>query len=339
MILLAAQAQPSAYWFATRGLGVASLVLLTGTVVLGIGTVGRWREQETPGFVVANLHRNLSLLAVLTVILHVTTTLLDPFAHITIRDALIPVDAAYRPVWLGLGVVAFEILIAVSATSLLRGRIGVKAWRRIHWAAYASWPIALVHGLGTGSDAQAPWMIGITAACIVAVLVTLARRLASAANLGISSVAAAAAGALVYFGITWYVAGPLQSDWVVRAGTPVPSPTQGPVHPGSGGFSDYLIGVMVRDANGNVQMSFRDTIDPQLTIMVRSANTAANESMPVITIQRKGRQLCSVPASVDQSMYAVCGTTRFTITLYQPVSTAVGTSDVSAQLTTSGSLN
>jgi methionine sulfoxide reductase heme-binding subunit len=160
ILLAAASSQPSAYWFATRGLGVASLVLLTGTVVLGIGTVGRWREEATPGFVVANLHRNLSLLAVITVILHVTTTILDPFAHITVRDALVPVDAAYRPVWLGLGVVAFEVLLAVSATSLLRDRIGVHAWRAIHWAAYLSWPVALVHGLGTGSDAQAPWMIG-----------------------------------------------------------------------------------------------------------------------------------------------------------------------------------
>src|ERR1700694_3440605 len=120
LLLVTTGASTNWFWYATRGLGVVSLILLTTAVVLGVGTAGRWRNEETPGFVIANVHRNVSLVAVLVITAHVITTVLDPFAHITIRDVIIPVGAAYRPIWLGFGVVAFEILLAVAATSLLR---------------------------------------------------------------------------------------------------------------------------------------------------------------------------------------------------------------------------
>src|SRR4029077_10929052 len=131
----AAASSPSWLWYATRGLGTTTLIVLTITVVLGIVTATRWVGESTPGFVAADLHRNLSLLALALLAAHVVTTVLDPFAHISVRDVIIPVGAAYRPIWMGLGVVAAEVLIAVAATSLLRGRIGPRAWRLIHWAA------------------------------------------------------------------------------------------------------------------------------------------------------------------------------------------------------------
>src|ERR1700716_1798654 len=173
----AATTGPSWFWYATRGLGIATLILLTATVVLGIGTARRWTAESTPGFVLANLHRNLSLLALLLILGHVVTTVLDPYAHITVRDALVPIGAAYRPIWLGLGVVASEILVAIAASSLLRRLVGAEVWRVIHWAAYASWPLAVVHGLGIGSDSQAPWMIGLVVSCVAAVILALAARL------------------------------------------------------------------------------------------------------------------------------------------------------------------
>ena len=84
--------------------------------------------------------------------LHILTSVLDSFAPISLLDAFIPFAGSYRPFWLGLGAVAFDLLLAVTITSLLRQRIGFTSWRAIHWLTYASWPIALVHGLGTGSD-------------------------------------------------------------------------------------------------------------------------------------------------------------------------------------------
>jgi len=340
LFLAASSSGPSWLWYATRGLGTVTLVVLTATVVLGIGTAGRWREEVTPGFVLANLHRNLSLLAVLVLAAHIVTTVLDPFAGITVRDVLVPIGARYRPIWLGLGVVAFEILIVVAATSLLRNRVGPRAWRLIHWTAYGSWPLAVVHGLGTGSDQQAPWFIGLVTACVVAVVLAILRRLLTGRTaLPIRTAAAVVAAELLYFGIVWAVQGPLQPGWAARAGTPTVAVKAGPVHPGPEGFSDPLAGVMVLDAAGNTQISFRDTIDTDLVISIRSPDKTT-ETLPVVTIARGKKQLCIVPASVTTNLYAVCGTTRLTITLYAgTLSVTVGTNDVTGQIATSGPLN
>ena len=115
----AAADSPSWYWYATRGLGTATLIVLTGTVVLGIVTARRWVGETTPAFVAADMHRNLSLLGVFLLAAHIVTTLLDPYAHIGVRDVAIPFGAAYRPIWLGLGVAATWVLIGVAASSAL----------------------------------------------------------------------------------------------------------------------------------------------------------------------------------------------------------------------------
>ena len=94
--------QPSWLWYATRGLGVTTLIVLTGTVVLGIVTNVRWKGAATPGFVPADLHRNLGLLSVVLLAAHMITTLLDPHAHTTLRDAIVPVESAYRLPWFAL---------------------------------------------------------------------------------------------------------------------------------------------------------------------------------------------------------------------------------------------
>jgi hypothetical protein len=334
--------EPSWYWYATRGLGLTSLVVLTGTVVLGIVTAVRWSGDDTPAFVSAALHRNLSLAGVVLVVAHVVTTVLDPFAHISVRDVIIPVGAVYRPIWLGLGVVAFEILLAVVITSLLRHRIGTRAWRLIHWAAYASWPLAVMHGLGTGSDARAPWLIGVVVWCVAAVLIALFVRLrrGTVATLPVRLTAAVATGVAVFAGVSWSFSGPWAAGWSAKAGTPAVSaaPTPpGPVHPGPDGFSDPLIGTVVVDKSGSMQISMRDTVDTDLTIAIRSPNT--NETLPVITVARGDRVLCTVPAAVTDTLYAVCGTTRLTITFFGPESVRQSGGMITGRLVTSGPMN
>lgn len=332
----AAGANPSWLWYATRGAGVATLVLLSGSVVLGIGTALRWEGEATPRFVTASLHRTLSLLALVVLGFHIATTLLDPFAHISAADALVPFAAAYRPKWLGLGVVAAEILAAVALTSMLRARIGPRLWRLIHWTAYASWPIAVVHGLGTGSDAQAPWMIGLTVSCTAAVLLTVMRRLWTGrlTTLPVRIAAGAAVGISLLVTAAWALQGPLQPGWAAKAGTPDTLLSQGaaprPVHSGPGAFSDDLVGTMVQDAAGRAQVALRDVQDPALTLAIRPPGPA--ETLPVITVARGGFTVCAVPARPSNSLYAVCGTTRMSITLFG------GPGSVTGRLAASGPL-
>jgi sulfoxide reductase heme-binding subunit YedZ len=340
LIATSSAAGPSWYWYATRGFGTATLIVLTATVVLGIATAVRWSDEATPGFVVADLHRNLSLLAIALVVGHIVTTILDPFAHITLRDAILPFGAAYRPLWLGLGVGAAEVLIAIAATSLLRKWVGLQVWRLIHWTAYASWPLAVLHGLGTGSDAQAPWMIGVVASCVAAVILALAERLWSGpiSTLPVRIAAAVTAVSALSVGSSWAFTGPLHPGWAAKSGTPVATATAKPklVHPGPGGFSDPLTGVMVRDASGQTQISMRDTVDTAITVAIRSPTS--QETLPVVTVARDGRNLCSVPASAGQTLYAVCGGTRLTISLTGPATATASGGAVGGQLVTSGPL-
>jgi methionine sulfoxide reductase heme-binding subunit len=314
-------------------------VLLTATVVLGIGTAQRWSGRGSPSFVLALVHRNLSLLAVAAVAAHVATTLLDPFAQITLRDAVVPVGAAYRPVWLGLGVAADEVIVAVVVTSLLRDRLGPRLWRIVHWTAYSSWPLAVFHSLGTGSDARSPWLIGVAAACTAAVLLTLSERVLSGrlSTLPVRLAAGAGALALLYVGVNWFIQNPLQPDWAVRSGTPAAALTRpAPVHAGPGGFSDALAGTLVRVADGSTQLALRDQVDTALTVVVRSPNSS--ESLPVVTVARDNRVVCTVPARATSTLYAVCGGTRLVIVLYG-LPAAVGTESVTGRLDASGPLS
>jgi Ferric reductase like transmembrane component len=213
---------PSAYWYLTRGSGVVALLLLTSGVVLGVLTSTRWAAPRWPRFVVSGLHRNVTLLALAFVCVHVLTTLLDGFAPIGLRDAVIPFVSRYRPLWLGFGALAFDLLLAIIATSLMRARIGYRMWRVVHWLAYASWPVALVHALGTGSDARTGWFGLLALAAVLAVVLSVLWRVVEAASARGSirvagGVAALALPALI--GI-WAESGPLAHGWARRAGTP-----------------------------------------------------------------------------------------------------------------------
>ena len=166
-------------WFASRGSGIVSLLLLTSVAVLGLISMVRWQRPTWPRFLINDLHSNLALLSVVFIGVHVTSAVLDPFTNLGIYSATIPFVSSYRPLWVGLGVISIYLFIALIITSLLRERIGERTWRLVHWAAYGAWPLAVLHSMGSGSDAFAPWMMGIEALCIAAVVLALTWRIAS----------------------------------------------------------------------------------------------------------------------------------------------------------------
>jgi len=209
------------YWYATRATGVVALVLLTLVVALGVAGSLRLRSDRWPRFLVNGLHRNLTLLSVVFLAGHVVTTVLDSFTPIGIREAFIPFVGTYRPIWVGLGAVAFDLLLALTVTSLVRARIGYRAWRSLHWLAYAAWPIAVAHGLGTGSDARFGWLALLTAGCVLLVVAALAWRLIAADASPVPRLlAGAAAAAVLLTGAVWYRSGPGARGWAQRSGTP-----------------------------------------------------------------------------------------------------------------------
>jgi len=217
-----ASAGPSIYWYLTRSTGAVALLLLTFAVALGVVDVRRWSTPQWPRFIVDSLHRNVSLLAMVFLVLHIITSVLDSFAPISLIDAFIPFAGSYRPFWLGLGAVSFDLLLAVTITSLLRQRMGYASWRAIHWLTYASWPIALLHGLGTGSDVKSAWLLALSIGCLALVLASILARVLSGwqENVGRRGAALAGTGAFSLFLALWLPGGPLGSEWARRSGTP-----------------------------------------------------------------------------------------------------------------------
>jgi sulfoxide reductase heme-binding subunit YedZ len=208
-------------WFLTRASGVVALALLTLSMVLGIGASTRLSSARWPRFVTQGLHRNISLYVLVLLALHVIVAVLDDYVTITVQESLVPFIGTYRPVWMGLGTLASDLVIAMIVTSLLRQRIGYETWRAVHWTSYMCWPLAVVHGLGTGSDVRKLWSVGFTLACVALVLLALAWRIFSGwprrAVLRTSAVLVTACAVAVVF--TWAKQGPFAPNWSKRSGT------------------------------------------------------------------------------------------------------------------------
>lgn len=169
-------------WYATRATGLVALVLLTGTVVLGTLTGTRFSTRSWPGFAQQALHRSVSLLSVVFVACHILTSVLDAYVHIGWAGIVVPFASGYKPLWVGIGAVAFDALAAVTISSLLRHRIPARAWRAVHWLGYLCWPVAMAHAFGIGTDMAEPWAVGLGASCAAAVAAGATARAVAAAR-------------------------------------------------------------------------------------------------------------------------------------------------------------
>jgi predicted ferric reductase len=196
-------------WYATRAAGLVTLVLLTASVVLGILTAAQFSREGWPRFLTVGLHRNLGLLVLVFLALHVGTTVVDTYTSISLRNAVVPFTGTYKPLWLGLGAVALDLLIALTVTSLLRQRLGHRTWRAVHWCGYLCWPVALAHGAGIGTDRSTPWVFYLTIACVAAVFSAIAVRI----------VCRWPERRLLRLGVVMAAAASVVSIWTVAAGT------------------------------------------------------------------------------------------------------------------------
>jgi sulfoxide reductase heme-binding subunit YedZ len=168
-----------ALWYLGRSSGVVSLVLLTLVVALGIATRSGRLLPGLPRFAVSAVHRSASLLAVVFLTVHVVTLTLDPQSQLRWIDAVIPFGSHPKPLWIGLGAASLDLMFALVVTSLLRQRIGHRVWRAIHWTAYALWPFAILHTIGTGTDMRSPWMVGLVSVCALMIAGLIGWRLSS----------------------------------------------------------------------------------------------------------------------------------------------------------------
>ncbi len=171
-------------WYATRAAGLVTMMLLTCSVLLGVLTAGRFAGDRWPRFVTVGLHRNLSLLVLVFLAVHIITIVIDTFTSIPLAAAFIPFATTYKTGWTALGAIALDLVVVLTVTSLIRNRLGYRTWRWVHWLAYLCWPVALTHGLGMGTDRRTLWVVELTVACIAIVAGAAFWRVVSAARAG-----------------------------------------------------------------------------------------------------------------------------------------------------------
>lgn len=165
-----------ALWYLSRATGLVSFVLLSAVMVMGALLSRRGKVPGLPRFAGVGLHRNASMFALVLLTIHIVTAVADPYVSISWTAVLLPFTSSYEPFWLGLGALAIDMTVALVLTSLVRFRIGVRTWRKIHWIAYAAWPVAAIHGIGAATDLQSGVLLAFVLATIAAVSTTVAWR-------------------------------------------------------------------------------------------------------------------------------------------------------------------
>ena len=163
----------TAFWYASRATGVVSLVLFSLVAILGILVNRQGRLPGLPRFAVTGLHRNLSLLTVAFLGMHIVTAIVDGYAHIPWLSAIVPFSSGYERFWIGLGTVAIDLFAALIITSLLRDRIKPSLWRAVHWLAYVCYPVVVVHAMGASKDLRSGWLLTLTMATVFAVVAAI----------------------------------------------------------------------------------------------------------------------------------------------------------------------
>jgi predicted ferric reductase len=172
----------TALWYASRATGVVALLMLTVVVILGIVVNRQGHLPGLPRFAVTGLHRNLSLLSVAFVAAHVLTAVADSYVTIPLSAAVVPFSSPYQRLWLGIGAISLDLMIAMVVTSLLRPYLGRASWRAVHWLAYVLWPAALAHSIGSGADLRHGALLGFALGCALAVVAAVTWRLVATAR-------------------------------------------------------------------------------------------------------------------------------------------------------------
>jgi methionine sulfoxide reductase heme-binding subunit len=148
------------FWLLARASGLTAYGLLTASVLAGLVLKSRPFRVLKPA-AVTDTHRFLALLGLGAIALHGLTLLFDRTVHLTPAALLVPGASPYRPLPVGIGVLTAELMLVVYASFALRRRIGMRNWRRLHWATYAIFAAATVHGLAAGTDSGQPWALAV----------------------------------------------------------------------------------------------------------------------------------------------------------------------------------
>ncbi|HEY6410295.1 MAG TPA: ferric reductase-like transmembrane domain-containing protein [Ktedonobacteraceae bacterium] len=165
-------------WDIARAGGFTTYILLTLAVVVGLALSTQLQSPSRwPRLLNSELHNFLTLLSTIFLVVHVLAAWVDPFTNFGWNEILIPLASHYRPEWMAFGIVGLYLGIAIGISTWLRPYIGYKLWKQLHVLTLGVFALATIHGIGTGSDTQTWWALGIYLVSIALVGSLLTRRL------------------------------------------------------------------------------------------------------------------------------------------------------------------
>ena len=153
------------FWLLARAAGLAAFALLTLSVLAGL-TLRSRPSSRLRAPVVAEVHKTLAVTGLAALALHGAALVLDSTVKVTPIALMVPGVVGYRPAAVAGGVVGGWLFVTVVVSFWLRRRIGVRAWRRLHWLTYALFVVATYHGLAAGTDARRPWAAALYLAAV-----------------------------------------------------------------------------------------------------------------------------------------------------------------------------
>lgn len=208
-------------WIVARASGFMAYGLVTLAMIVGLSLTQRWQSRRFwPRLINDQTHQYLILLAGVFTAVHGLSVWLDPFTKFTLAEILLPFTSHYRPLWMGFGIIAAYVGLAVVISGFVRPKIGYAWWRRLHYLNFIVWLLATLHGLGDGSDTRTPWAIDIYAAStalVVGLTVMRLLRPAGGEKARPKPLWAAFVGAVALIGVVFATAGPLRTGWNVVA--------------------------------------------------------------------------------------------------------------------------
>jgi methionine sulfoxide reductase heme-binding subunit len=163
-------------WYAARAAGIVAYLLLSTSVSLGLTLSWKKQLRRWPRFALEDVHRFCGLLVGLFIAIHVVTIAIDSFLPFSLTQILVPFTSAYRPITVALGIVTAELLVALAITNHYRKRLPYRFWRTAHYLNFGVWLAATAHGIGSGTDRSAPWLVVIYAVAIATVVSLTALR-------------------------------------------------------------------------------------------------------------------------------------------------------------------
>jgi methionine sulfoxide reductase heme-binding subunit len=156
-------------WYAARAGGIVAYVLLSAVVIVGLSLSSKRNLPRWPRFAVEDVHRFGGLLTGTFIAIHVAAIAIDAYLPFSLLSLVVPFVSTYRPLWVGIGIVTTELLIAIAITNRVRAHIPHRTWRRVHYLTFAVWVGATVHSVGAGTDRRTPWLLAIEIVAVGAV--------------------------------------------------------------------------------------------------------------------------------------------------------------------------